>query len=179
MLLCLYSKWFSWTCSISFPLEFSHTLNHWCIIFVCYTTSLSWFFFFSFSNLGSFLRPFGLQPAKLLCPWDSPGKNTGMGCHFLLQGIFLNQGQTQVSCIANSRSVMSDCFATPWTIQSMDFSRPEYWNGQLFPSPGDLPNPGIKPSLLHCRQILYHLSHHQGSPRIMEGVAYPFSRGSS
>ena len=28
----------------------------------------------------------GLQPTKLLCPWDSPGKNTGVGCHFLLQG---------------------------------------------------------------------------------------------
>ena len=28
----------------------------------------------------------------LLCPWDSPGKNTGVGCHFLLQAIFLNQG---------------------------------------------------------------------------------------
>ena len=34
------------------------------------------------------LRPHGLQPARLLCPWDSPGKNTGAGCHFLLQGIF-------------------------------------------------------------------------------------------
>ena len=30
--------------------------------------------------------------ASLLCPWDSPGKNTGMGCHSLLQGIFLTQG---------------------------------------------------------------------------------------
>ena len=29
---------------------------------------------------------------QLLCPWDSPGKNTGVGCHFLLQGIFPNQG---------------------------------------------------------------------------------------
>ena len=28
----------------------------------------------------------------LLCPWDSPGKNTGVGCHALLQGIFLTQG---------------------------------------------------------------------------------------
>ena len=37
-------------------------------------------------------------------------------------------------------------FATPWTIQSMAFSRPEYWSGQPFPSPGDLPNPGIKPT---------------------------------
>ena len=35
--------------------------------------------------------------------------------------------------------------ATPWTIQSMEFSRPEYWSGQSFPSPGDLPSPGIEP----------------------------------
>ena len=38
------------------------------------------------------LQSHGLQPAKLLWPWDSPGKNTGVGCHFLLQGIFLTQG---------------------------------------------------------------------------------------
>ena len=31
-------------------------------------------------------------PTRLLCPWDSPGKNTGVGCHFLLQGIFPTQG---------------------------------------------------------------------------------------
>ena len=31
-------------------------------------------------------------PTRLLCPWNSPGKNTGVGCHFLLQGIFLTQG---------------------------------------------------------------------------------------
>ena len=36
-------------------------------------------------------------------------------------------------------------FGTPWTIQSMEFSRPDYWSGQAFPSPGDLPNPGIGP----------------------------------
>ena len=100
----------------------------------------------------------------------------------------------------------------------MEFSRPKYWSGQLFPSPGDLSNPGIEPrspalqadslpaepqgkpkntgvgslsllqgifltqewnqGLLHCRRILYQLSH-KGSPRILEWVAYPFSRGSS
>ena len=32
------------------------------------------------------------SPARLLCPWDSPGKKTGMGCRFLVQGIFLTQG---------------------------------------------------------------------------------------
>ena len=36
--------------------------------------------------------PHGLQPASLLYPWDSPGKNIGVGCHALLQGIFLTQG---------------------------------------------------------------------------------------
>ena len=34
----------------------------------------------------------GLYPAKLLCPWDFPGKNIGVGCHFFLQGIFSTQG---------------------------------------------------------------------------------------
>jgi len=36
-------------------------------------------------------------------------------------------------------------FATPRTIQSMEFSRPECWSGEPFPSPGDLPHPGIEP----------------------------------
>ena len=36
-------------------------------------------------------------------------------------------------------------FATPWPVQSMEFSRPEYWSGWPFPSPGNLPYPGIKP----------------------------------
>src|SRR5574340_697992 len=34
------------------------------------------------------VRPHRRQPSRLLCPWDSPGKNTGVGCYFLLQGIF-------------------------------------------------------------------------------------------
>ena len=34
------------------------------------------------------LQPYGQQPSMVLCPWDFPGKNTGVGCHFLLQGIF-------------------------------------------------------------------------------------------
>ena len=38
------------------------------------------------------LRPQGLQPTRLLCSWDFPSKNIGVGCHFLLQGIFLTQG---------------------------------------------------------------------------------------
>ena len=44
------------------------------------------------SVMSDSLRPYGLGPATLLCPWDSPGKNTGVECHALLQGIFLTQG---------------------------------------------------------------------------------------
>ena len=42
---------------------------------------------------------------------------------------------------------------------SLGLSRQEHWSGLPFPSREDLPNPGIKPSLLHCRQILYYLNH--------------------
>ena len=42
--------------------------------------------------MSNYLQCYGLYPTKLLCPWDYPGKNTGVGCHALLQGIFLTQG---------------------------------------------------------------------------------------
>ena len=43
-------------------------------------------------DVSNSLQSHGLQPARLLCPWNSPGKNTGVGCHSLLQGVFSNQG---------------------------------------------------------------------------------------
>ena len=46
----------------------------------------------SLSVVSDSLQCHGLRPARLLCPWDSPGKNTGAGCHSLLQEIFLTQG---------------------------------------------------------------------------------------
>ena len=69
--------------------------------------------------------------------------------------------------------------ATPQTIAhqaplSMGFSRQEYWSGLPFPSPGDLPDPGIKPRSPDCRQILYHLSH-QGSPFHDSAWSYSYS----
>ena len=45
----------------------------------------------SHSVVSDFSRPLGLQPTRLLHPWDFPGKSTGVGCHFLLQGIFPTQ----------------------------------------------------------------------------------------
>ena len=52
-------------------------------------------------------------------------------------------------CCAHSQGCVH-LFATPWTVAcqaplSMEFSRQKYWSGLPFPSPGDLPNPGIKP----------------------------------
>ena len=46
------------------------------------------------------VTPWAIQPARLFCPWNSPGKNTGAGSHSLLQEIFANQRSNLVSCIA-------------------------------------------------------------------------------
>ena len=43
------------------------------------------------SGVSDSLQRHGLQSSKHLYPWDFPGKNTGVGCHFILQGIFLTQ----------------------------------------------------------------------------------------
>ena len=72
-----------------------------------------------------------------------------------------------VSCLEVKSLSRVWLFATLWTLTyqappSMGFSRQECWSGLPFPSPGDLPDPGIEPRLPHCRQTLYRLSH-QGS----------------
>ena len=80
--------------------------------------------------------------------------------------------QTQVHRVGNAiQPSLShvQLFVTPWTVAhhaplSMGFSRQEYLSGLSFPSPGDLPDPGIKLGLLHWRQMLYHLSHLGNQP---------------
>ena len=64
-----------------------------------------------------------LLPHGLHSPWNSPGQNTGVGSHFLLQGIFPTQGLNP----------------------GPQKEKPQYWSGQPIPSPEDLPNPGIQP----------------------------------
>ena len=66
---------------------------------------------------------------------------------------------TGYACVLSHLSHVQLC-VTLWTVAhqaslSMGFSRQEYWNGMLSPPPGDLPDPGMEPGLLHCRQILY------------------------
>ena len=77
------------------------------------------------------LRPHRRQP-RLPHPWDSPGKNTGVGCHFLLQCIKVKSESEVAQWLR--------LLATPWTAAyqaplSMGFSRQEYWSGLPLPSP--------------------------------------------
>ena len=59
------------------------------------------------------LRPYGPEPTRLLCPWDSPDKNNGGGRHALLQGLFLTQGlNSRVSCLPN------------WQVNSLQLTPP-------------------------------------------------------
>ena len=83
------------------------------------------------SVMSDFVQPHRWQPTRLLCPWDSPGKNTGVGCHFL--------PQCTHACMLNSFSHVWLC-ATPWTVAlqaplSIGFSRQQYWSRLPFPSP--------------------------------------------
>ena len=68
---------------------------------VCLQQRVKWKESVSHSVTPDSLRPQGLWPSRLLCPWDSPGKNTGVGGHSLLQDIFLTQGLNPVSCISD------------------------------------------------------------------------------
>ena len=130
------------------------------------------------------LRPHGLQPTRLLCPWGFPRREYWSGLPpvgwFLLQTIFPTQGSNP--CLLLGRQIL---FHWKWKfLNCVRFLRPHGlyspWNspgqntgvGSLSLLQGIFPTLGSNPCLLHCRQILYQLSH-KGSPRILEWVAYP------
>ena len=103
-------------------------------------------------------RPHGLQPSRLLCPWDIPGKSTGVGCHCLLQAhnknliniCWINEYvHTRCACLMNSAGQNTEV-------------------GSLSLLQGIVPIQGSKPCLRHCRCIFYQLSH-KGSPRYQSG----------
>ena len=99
-------------------------------------------------------------------PWDSPGKNTGVGCHFLLQCMKVkSESEVAQSCLT-----LSD----PWTAAhqappSMGFSRQEYWSGVPLPSLNvyaplsnqptlSFPHCVQKPILYVCVSVAFYLS---------------------
>ena len=101
-------------------------------------------------------QPHGLQPSRLLHPWDFPGERVRslqtMRSFRGTQLLVTTRGSTEMSikycvCILS----LVQLFATPWTVAhkaplSMGFPRQEYWSGLSFPPLGDLPNPGIEPT---------------------------------
>ena len=94
--LCPLSRWYHPTISSSvipfssrlqsFPASGSFQVSQF------FPSNEPWKWKWSRSVVSDSLRPHGLYPTRLLYPWNFPGKSTGAGCHFLLQGIFLTQG---------------------------------------------------------------------------------------
>ena len=78
------------------------------------------------------VRPQRRQPTRLPRPWDSPGKNTGVGCHFLLQCMKVKIKVKSLSRVQPSASPWTGAHQAPL---SMGFSRQEYWSGVPLPSP--------------------------------------------
>ena len=125
----------------------------------------------SCSVVSDSLQPCGLQPDRLLCPWDSLGNSPRVSCQALSQGIFRTQGsnpglliagsfftaeppgEPQLSPVLWSATQTCPTLCNPWTVahqapQSRGFSRQEHWSGLPCPPLGDLPNSGIEPSFL-------------------------------
>ena len=84
------------------------------------------------SVMSNSVRPHRWQPTRLPCPSDSPGKNTGVGCHFLLQCMKV-KSESEVAQSCPTLSYPMDC-TLPGS-STMGFSRQEYWSGVPLPSP--------------------------------------------
>ena len=77
------------------------------------------------------VRPHRQQPTRLPRLWDSPGKNTGVGCHFLLQCMKVkSQSEVAQSCL----TLCDPLDAAYQASLSMGFPRQEYWSGVALPS---------------------------------------------
>ena len=124
------------------------------------------------------LRPHRLQPSRLLRPWDSPGKRTGVGCHCLLQYMKRkSESEFAQSCpTLRPHGLQPTRLLCPWDSPG---KRTGVGCHCFLPEPQVKPkNSGVaslslpqgispvqesNPGLPHCRRILY-LQHHLGSP---------------
>ena len=129
-------------------------------------------------QLLSDVRLHGLQPAKLLCPWDSPGKNTGLGSHFLLQGIFPTQGSSPrlLSLLRWQVDSLPLCHmgATVLSVNYKDGKMPRGGTGLNFEAPNPLeqgspiPGPwtGTNPWPVRNQAAQQEVSSRQGSTSV-------------
>ena len=88
--------------------------NHCC----CWVTSV----------VSDSVRPHRWQPTRIPRPWDSPGKNTGVGCHFFLLCMKVKSENEVAQLCPTPRDPM-DCSLPYQVPPSMGFSRQEYWSG--------------------------------------------------
>ena len=114
------------------------------------------------------LGPQVLQPTRLLCPWGFSRQEYRSGLPCPLAGYLPNPGIEPRSPTLQADSLPSEPPGKPKNTRV----------GSLSLLQGIFPTQESNPGLLHCRRILYYLSH-QGSPRILKWVAYPFCRLSS
>jgi len=85
--------------------------------------------------------PHRRQPTRLPHPWDSPGKNTGVGCHFLLQCMKV-KSESEVAQLCLTLCDPMDCSLPGYSIHGI--SRQEYWSGVPLPSPKTSLDPRVK-----------------------------------
>ena len=102
-------------------------------------------------------QPHELEPSRFYHQWDFPGKNTGVCCHSLLQGIFPTQGSNL--SLLHHRKIVHHL--------SHQGRHKNTGVGSHSLLQGIFPTQGSKLGLLHCMQILYHLSH-QGRPEVFK-----------
>jgi len=85
------------------------------------------------SVMSDSVRPHRRQPTRLLCPWDSPGKNTGVGCHFLLQCMKV-KSESEVSWSCLTLSDPMDCSLPGSSIHGIFQARVLEWVAIAFSS---------------------------------------------
>ena len=95
-------------------LVFEHTAPHFQVCCCCWVASV----------VSDSVRPHRRQPTRLPHPWDFPGQNTGVGCHFLLQRM-----KVKVKSLSRVRLLATSWTAAYQAPPSMGFSRQEYWHG--------------------------------------------------
>ena len=79
------------------------------------------------------LQPHGLEPARLFCPWDFPGKNTEVSCYFLLQGVFLTQGSNLCLLHWHAGSLLLSNLGSIDHLEIKNISYEKDYSSEVFP----------------------------------------------
>ena len=134
------------------------------------------------------VRPHRRQPTRLPRPWDSPGKNTGVGCHFLLQCMKMNS-ESEVSQSCPTLSDTMDCSPPGSSVHGIFQARVLEWGAIAFsgPQPGRPTNKDCIQSLQSCLTLANPWTVACEAPLFMgfsrkeywSGLPFPFSRDSS